>query len=157
MDRGYRRTRNAFTPALCRLRVAASERQHAAGVLLVEHDVPAGVLQRRLVPVTATAAEPRGADVDGCLALDEPRRRVVRAARPVGVVLLLRERLVDRDPRPGLAWRLGAAPGEQQGATEERDKPDEAHARDASAACRRRAYGWRSSRMRAFLPTRPRR
>ena len=72
------RLRAGLVPSVARV---GSERQDAAGVLLVEHDLPAGVLQRRLVPVAAAVAALRRADEHRRLALDEPGGRVVGAAR----------------------------------------------------------------------------
>ena len=61
--------------------------------------------------------------------------------------------VLDRDPGARLARRLGPAAREQQDAGEQQGEPGES----AWAATLAQGYDWRSSRMRAFLPTRPRR
>ena len=85
------RARAGFAPRPCRANASGSEGQNAAGVLLVEHHVPTGVLQCRLIPVAAAVAELPETHVHRRLALDEPGGRVIGAARLVDVVALRRK------------------------------------------------------------------
>ena len=114
-----------------------SEGQDAAAVGPLEHDLPAGVLERRAVPVAPTVASPGGADEDVGLALDEPRVRVAGAASPASG----RTSMQGADPRPPPAQPPGAAPRSRsppgaRRATSKSDDPGDAHAGHATARSR---------------------
>ena len=134
--------------------------EHASSVPRLEPHLGAPVANGDAEPVAVAVAEADGADVHVRLLLDEPGTRVPGAMDVVRVVPVERER-VTRDDLPGrllLGALRGASGHEERDAGESDEESRRPHGVTvARGAIEPSGYDWRSSRTRAFLPTRPRR